>query len=94
MSSPRVSPVQLRMARAALKLTLREIEAQIGVNKDTIVRIEAGKEVLAGAFQRLETFYRESGIVFVEPDRKGFAGILCPVESTKRISRKRSQISR
>ncbi len=92
--SSAISPIQLRMARAALKVTLRELESRIGVNKDTIVRIEAGKEVLASAFQRLEKFYRDAGIVFVEPDRKGLAGVLCPAEGLDRVLKKRSQNSR
>jgi transcriptional regulator with XRE-family HTH domain len=33
---------QLRMARAALKLTLRELEVMAEIDKSTIVRIENG----------------------------------------------------
>lgn len=70
-----MTPAQLRMARAALKLTVREIEQQTGVNKDSISRYEAGREILSGALQRLEKLFLDAGVIFLEADDAGREGI-------------------
>jgi transcriptional regulator with XRE-family HTH domain len=74
------------MARAALKLTLREVESLTGVNKDTISRYESGKEILASALQALEKLFRDEGIVFLDQDASGGVGIRLP----SRVPAKRS----
>lgn len=83
------------MSRAALKLTVREIERLTGVNKDTISRYEAGREILSSALQKLEKLFRDQGIIFLEPDAFGGAGIRLPAagkaNAVKANSRKRSQ---
>jgi transcriptional regulator with XRE-family HTH domain len=70
-----MTPAQLRMARAALKLTVREIEERTGVNKDSISRFEAGREILSGSHQRLEQLFLEAGVIFLAPDDQGREGI-------------------
>ena len=70
-----MTPAQLRMARAALKLTVREIEQQTGVNKDSISRYEAGREILSGALQRLEKLFLDAGVIFLDADEAGREGI-------------------
>jgi transcriptional regulator with XRE-family HTH domain len=61
-------PSQLRMARAALRLKVRDIEERTGVNKNTVSRYEAGKEIVASALQKLEKMFREEGIVFLDEE--------------------------
>ena len=73
-----MTPVQLRMARAALKLTVREVEQRTGVNKDSISRFEAGREILAGALKKLEELFREEGVVFIDGDASGGEGVRLP----------------
>jgi len=81
-----MTPAQLRMARAALKLTVREIERQTGVNKDSISRYEAGREILSGALQRLEKLFLDAGVIFLEPDEAGGEGIrVYPMPKTNRV---------
>jgi len=63
------------MARAALGITVREIEAKTGVNKNTVVRYESGREILSGALQRLETLFLDAGVIFLETDESGREGI-------------------
>jgi transcriptional regulator with XRE-family HTH domain len=43
MGQPSLSAVQARMARAALKLTMREVAALTGVSANTICSFELGK---------------------------------------------------
>ena len=80
-----MTPAQLRMARAALKLTVREVERQTGVNKDSISRYEAGREILSGALQRLEKLFLDAGVIFLEADEAGREGIrVRAMSNTKR----------
>lgn len=65
-------PIHLRMARAALDWTVRELAMRSGVNKNTISRYEAGKEIMSGSLKELERVLIEHGIKFIdEPDRFG-----------------------
>jgi transcriptional regulator with XRE-family HTH domain len=73
-------PSQLRMARAALKLTVRQLEAQTGVKKNTISRYEAGQEVLASAVRKLEILFQEEGLTFVHESETHGPGVLLPLE--------------
>jgi transcriptional regulator with XRE-family HTH domain len=61
-------PIQLRMARAALGWTLKELGERAGVNMNTIARYEAGSEILTGTMQRLQDALRSEGVVFVDED--------------------------
>ena len=79
-----MTPVQLRMARAALVLTVREIEKKTGVNKNTVVRYEGGREILSGALQRLEKLFLDAGVIFLEADEAGREGIRVSMPNTKR----------
>jgi transcriptional regulator with XRE-family HTH domain len=61
-------PIQLRMARAALGWTLKELGERAGVNMNTIARYEAGSEILTGTMQRLQDALRSEGVVFVDEE--------------------------
>jgi transcriptional regulator with XRE-family HTH domain len=95
-----MTPEQMRMARAALGITVREIEARTGVNKNTVSRYEAGRDVLSSALQKLEKLFRDEGIIFVDEDALGGQGVRLPIHGAdsrsragprKLISGKRSQ---
>jgi transcriptional regulator with XRE-family HTH domain len=60
--------IHLRMARAALGWTLRELAEKAGVNMNTISRYEAGFEILTGTAQKVEDVLRREGVVFIEED--------------------------
>ena len=70
-----MSPIQLRMARAALNWTVRDLATRARVNKNTVSRYEAGKEIVASSLQRIEQVLIEHGIVFFEQDSKYGAGV-------------------
>src|SRR5262252_8270942 len=64
--NPMMRPVHLRMARAALGLTVRELEISTGVNKNTISRYESGRAIFSDALEKLEAFLREEGIILID----------------------------
>jgi transcriptional regulator with XRE-family HTH domain len=66
---------QLRMARAALNWTVRELEQKSGVGRNTISRYEAGSDVLASSLELLEKTLTDAGIVFFEHDRNFGTGV-------------------
>ena len=61
-------PIHLRMARAALDWTLKDLAERAGVNVNTISRYEAGSEILTGTMQKIEGVLRNEGIIFVDDD--------------------------
>ena len=56
---------QLRMARALLRLTVRELAQAAGVDKMAIVRFEAGRNPHAATLTKLQGALEERGIVFI-----------------------------
>ena len=63
-----MTPSQLRMARAALRMKVRDVEKRTGVNKNTVSRYEAGKEILASALQKIERMFRDEGVIFLDEE--------------------------
>ena len=63
-----MTPIQLRMARAALSWTVRDLAARAGVNKNVVSRYEAGKEIVASSLQKIEKVLTEQGMVFFDQD--------------------------
>ena len=88
-----ILPVQLRMARAALDWTVRELATQTGVNKNTISRFEAEKDILAGSLREIEKVLLEAGIRFIEADDEYGPGIRVSEDRLKANLKKRSQNS-
>jgi len=68
-----VTGIQIKMARAALGWSVRELGQRAGVNPNTITRIEGGADALAGTLQKLEEVLRE-GVDFID-ENGGGAGV-------------------
>lgn len=56
---------QVRMARAVLRMDVRELAATAGFDKTTVVRVEAGESVRASTFVRLREALETAGAVFL-----------------------------
>jgi transcriptional regulator with XRE-family HTH domain len=56
---------QLRMARALLRLTVRELAELAGADKMAIVRMEAGRKPHASTAAKLKEALEARGIVFI-----------------------------
>ena len=80
-----LTPAQARMARAALDWSLLDVQEKSGINKNTVVRFEAGKGVLASTVLKLEETFAKEGIVFThENDARG-QGVLFSKDLTKTL---------
>lgn len=77
-------PAQLRMARAGLNWTVRELAERARANKNTISRYEAGKEILSGTLEQLERVLMEEGVVFIGEDAESGPGVRLPKPATTR----------
>ena len=66
---------QLRMARAALKLTVRQLAALSGVTANTISRYENGSDALGDTLDKLRKTLEKAGVVFLAEDAHGGPGV-------------------
>ena len=57
--------VQLKMARVALGLTVRQTAEASGVSHDTITRIEAGQELKASTVAKVQRTLEAAGVEFI-----------------------------
>lgn len=66
-----MNDVQLRMARVALKLGVRDMAELTGVSHFTIVRMEAGQAVKPATVAKVRAALEAAGIVFIEANGGG-----------------------
>ena len=62
-----VTGEQVRMARALLRLTMKETAKLAGIDQGTIVRIEAGFNAYALTLQHLRQVLEAAGARFIDP---------------------------
>jgi transcriptional regulator with XRE-family HTH domain len=77
-----MSRTQLRMARAALGWTLKDLAERAGINLNTISRYETGGSMLSDTLERIEIVLRAEGIGFVDEDEHYGPGIRGPKAAT------------
>ena len=77
-----MSPAHVRMARAGLNWTLKDLEIRTGVNKNTISRYEAGAAILSDTLQRIERVFKAEGVLFMEEDEGLGPGVRLPIGLT------------
>ncbi|MBQ1559327.1 MAG: helix-turn-helix transcriptional regulator [Caulobacter sp.] len=71
-----LEPSQIRMARAALKISVRELSQMSGVADSTILRFESGKgAILTTNMKRMQEALESAGVVFLPPDSSGGPGV-------------------
>ncbi len=63
-----IRPLHLRMARAALGWSLKELAERAGVNMNTISRYEAGSQVMSGTISKIEAVLVREGVMFLDDD--------------------------
>ena len=79
-----VTSAQLRMARAALNWTVRDLAEAAGLHRNTITNIEVGR--YAGdqkTLEALEAVLRKAGVEFID-ENGGGAGVRLKKSSKKR----------
>lgn len=62
-----VTGLQLRMARAGLQMTVRQVAAMAGVNLNTVHRIEQGHPAMHDTIMKIRTALEAAGVEFI-PD--------------------------
>lgn len=71
-----LEPSQIRMARAALKISVRELSKMTGVADSTILRFESGKgAILTTNMKRMQEALEAAGVTFVPADFSGGPGV-------------------
>ena len=81
---------QLRMARAALKLSIQEVSRRTGIDKSTIVRAEAGGNTYYQTMIKLQTLLEAEGVEFIDPvegQRGAGVALKWGIEPAKRLRR-------
>jgi transcriptional regulator with XRE-family HTH domain len=70
-----IRPLHLRMARAALGWSLKELAEKAEVNINTISRYESGSQVMTGTINKIEAVLLEEGVIFLEDDGEWGPGV-------------------
>ena len=71
-----ITPVQIKMARAALGLGVRDLAKLAGCAPSTILRFETGKGGMqTGTLSKIRETLENSGIVFLEADDRYGPGV-------------------
>ena len=63
--------IQVRMGRAAVGWSVRELARNAGVTPNTISRIENGGDALASTMERLQTALENAGVIFIYAAEEG-----------------------
>jgi transcriptional regulator with XRE-family HTH domain len=66
-----MSPLQCRMARAALGLGVRELAAAAKVSTDTVARFERGEDLKERTIEALQRVFETAGVEFIEENGGG-----------------------
>jgi transcriptional regulator with XRE-family HTH domain len=66
-----MTPLQLRMARAAVGWGVRELAAKAGVTANTVTRIENGADAKQSTIEMLQRALEAAGIEFTNGDQPG-----------------------
>jgi transcriptional regulator with XRE-family HTH domain len=71
-----ILPAQIRMARAALGISVRALAERSGVADSTIHRFESNKGGMqTGTLDRIQAALEEDGVIFVSADASGGPGV-------------------
>ena len=66
-----MSPLQCRMARAALGMGIRELAAAAKVSTDTVARFERGEDLKERTIEALQRAFEASGVEFIDENGGG-----------------------
>lgn len=66
-----MKPVQLKMARAALGLGVRELAEMTGITANTISRIENGSDAKQSTITAIRQALETAGVIFIPSNGNG-----------------------
>jgi transcriptional regulator with XRE-family HTH domain len=71
-----LEPIQIRLARVALGLGVRELAEAADIAPSTITRFESGKGGMqARTLDKIQKVLERSGVVFIDADSEGGVGV-------------------
>jgi transcriptional regulator with XRE-family HTH domain len=86
-----ITPSQIRMARAALRWSVRELAKRAGVAANTVSRFENGSGAMVDTLGRMQDALERAGIVFISADQAGGPGVRLREAPASKAKRKRSR---
>jgi len=66
-----VTGAQLRMARAAIKMSVRDLAKLAGVSPNTITRVEADLQANRATIAAIQRALESAGVIFVDQNGEG-----------------------
>lgn len=73
---PTITPLQVKLARTAVGLGVRELAKAAEVAPSTIQRFESGRgDMQSRTLDKVQRTLEASGVIFIFPDSAGGAGI-------------------
>ena len=70
-----LTPAQCRMARAALRIGIRELAIMAGTSAPTVCRFENGRRVYWGIVDALQAALEQAGVEFMPEGDETGAGV-------------------
>lgn len=70
-----IEPVQIRMGRAALDWSAKELGKKANIGHATVSRFEAGNDVTVSTLASLQKALEKGGVVFISRDASGGPGV-------------------
>ena len=84
-----ISPVQVRMARAALGWGVRELGTKAGISANTVSRFETGGATLVETLIQMQAALERAGVVFISADEHGGPGVRLREAPRSQVKRRR-----
>ena len=66
-----MTPVQIRMARAAVGWGVRELAEKAGVTANTVTRIENGADAKQSTLNAMRLALETAGVIFIQENGEG-----------------------
>jgi predicted transcriptional regulator len=66
-----LTPIQVKMARVALGLGVRDLALAVGISTNTIARFERGEELKASTVSAIRTALEAAGVEFIAENGGG-----------------------
>ena len=89
-----MKPVHARLARAALRWSLVELEEKTGISKNTLVRFESGGGVNHSTVVKIEEAFTKEGVIFVYEDGNRGPGVLLSLKLSHAIDETASALAK
>ena len=70
-----LEPVQIKMARAALGWSVRELAKASHLAANTVSRFEVGRDAMVETVRRMEKALEKAGVVFIPRNQEGGPGV-------------------